>query len=58
MSNALIAFFFAAGFGGWAYAKFNRYTGNNTKSSAIGAGLASLLVFLVLFFVLGFITKK
>jgi hypothetical protein len=58
MSNALIALFFAGGAGAWTYAKFNRSTGNNTKSAGIAAAASALLIFVLMYFILGLIVKK
>jgi len=57
MSNFLVAIFFGAGVGGWAYAQLVRRTGNanpsSTVMSAAAAGLvAAIFIFTLLKFVL------
>jgi hypothetical protein len=53
MSNFLVAIFFGAGVGGWAYAQLARRSGNANPSStlfaAAGAGLIAA-VFIYTFF--------
>lgn len=57
MSNLLVAFFFGAGVGGWAYAQLARRSGNanpgSTAMAAAGAGLiAAIFIFTLFKFVL------
>lgn len=49
----LISFMLAAGIGGWIYMHLMRTSGNNVRSSLTAAGIVALLVFLVVFFLLG-----
>ena len=55
MANWIIALLFAVVAGTWIYSKLMRTTGNNTQSSALGAGIAALLIFFAVLIVLGFI---
>jgi hypothetical protein len=50
-SNFVIALLVGIGFGGWVFAKMQRQTGGNTKSSltvAIGSGLVALILVTVI----------
>lgn len=58
MTNGLIAFLAAIGVAGWVYAKFNRSTGGNTRSSLLGAGLVGAVVFIVLFTLIQLIPQQ
>lgn len=55
MSNAVIAFLMAAGFGGWVYSKIMRTTGNNTQTSLIVVAIAFVFTFAIGFCLLGLI---
>lgn len=55
MSNAMIGFLFAVGFSAWLYARMQRSTGGNTKSSVIVAACSGLIAFLFITIVLGMI---
>jgi hypothetical protein len=56
-SNLLIAIFLGLGTGAWIYAKFQRSSGNNTKNSAIAAGITVLIVVIVTTIILQFVFK-
>lgn len=56
MSNWIIGLLLAVGAGTWIYSKLMRTTGNNTKSSATGAGIAALFIFFVVWILLGVIS--
>jgi len=58
MSNLLIAFLFGIGSGAWVYKKLQRTTGNNTKSSLIGATVTGLVLIFIMYFVLSSLIKK
>lgn len=49
----MIGIVLGIGVGGWVYAKLQRYTGGNTQSSLIGAGLCGALAALVAITLLG-----
>ena len=51
MSPFLVAIFFTAGASTWIYTKFQRYSGNNTKQSAMAAGIAGLFIFIVFYYI-------
>jgi hypothetical protein len=55
--NTTIALLFSLGFAGWVYAKIQRQTGGNTKSSLIVSACAALIAFLILSFLLGLIPQ-
>ncbi|HET7827513.1 MAG TPA: hypothetical protein VFK97_01445 [Candidatus Saccharimonadales bacterium] len=57
MSPFLVSFLFTVGAGTWIYTKLQRYSGNNTQQSLIGAAVASVLVFIVFYFVFHSILK-
>lgn len=57
MSAALISFFFTAGAAGWLYTKFQKYSGRNTQSAAIAAGVAAVVIFLIFYTILKAIVK-
>lgn len=48
MSDSFTALVFGVGFGGWTYAKLMKNT-NNQRNSLIGAGVAGVGGFLVIF---------
>lgn len=56
--NTTIALLFALGFAAWVYAKTQRSTGNNTKTSLIVAGASALVAFLLLISLLGLIPSN
>ena len=47
MSNLLIAFLLAAGFGTWIYSKVYRQTGGNQQNSLIVGGVSGAITLLV-----------
>jgi len=50
MSNGLIALFFGAGVGGWAYSQLARRTGNaNPSSTFMAAGFVGLVAAIFIF---------
>lgn len=51
----MIGFLFAVGFSAWLFARMQRSTGGNTKSSIIVAAGAGLVSFLFIVIVLGMI---
>jgi hypothetical protein len=51
--NAMIGFLAGAGFGGWVFAKMQRRTGGNTANSAVVAGGAGLVLFLLVTVLMG-----
>jgi hypothetical protein len=55
MSEGLIAFLVAVGATAWIYNKFMRNTGNLTQRSFIAAGISGIVIFLVVWIILGFI---
>jgi hypothetical protein len=56
MSNFLIAVFFGAGVGGWAYSQLAKRNGNaNPGNNAIAAAAAGFVAALVIFTVFKFI---
>lgn len=57
MSNSFYAILFAVGFGTWVYSRFVHYT-NSQRNSLIGAGVAALLGFFVIFTLLNMISGK
>ncbi len=57
MGPFLVSFLFSAGAATWIYAKFQRSSGNNTKQSAMAAGIAGLFIFIVFYFVSASILK-
>jgi len=48
---------FSAGASTWIYTKFQRTSGNNTKQSAMAAGIAGLFIFIVFFYITNSIFK-
>lgn len=56
MSNALIAFFCAAGATAWVYSKFDRHTGGNTQTAVPGAVMVGVIVFLLMLTILSYIS--
>jgi hypothetical protein len=57
MSAGIISLLFSVGAGTWVYTKFQRTTGNNTKTSVIAAVVAGLMIFFVMYSVLNMILK-
>jgi len=57
MSAVWISLMFAAGAATWIYTKFMRSSGNNTKQSAIAAGISALAIFFVFLTVFNMIVK-
>lgn len=56
MSNFLVAVFFGAGVGGWAYAQLARRSGNaNPSSTALAAGGAGLIAAIFIFTLFKFV---
>jgi hypothetical protein len=51
MSPFVVGFLVAAGAGTWIYTKFQRISGNNTQQSAIASGVAGLVIFVILYFI-------
>ena len=47
----MVSFFFTAGAATWIYTKFQRYSGNNTKQSAMAAGVAAVFIFIVFYYI-------
>lgn len=52
MNNSIIAFLVAISATTFIFAKLQRSTGGNTKSAAIGAGIAGLLILILSIFLL------
>ncbi len=57
MSNGIIAFLMAIGVSAWVYSKFYRRTGGNTQSAVTGAAVVGIVVFILMFTLLGFIPE-
>lgn len=57
MSAAVVSLLFALGIGTWLYTKFMRYSGNNTQQSAIATGVSAVIIFVVLYLILGLVLK-
>jgi p-aminobenzoyl-glutamate transporter AbgT len=55
MGNGVIAFLAGIAAVAWIYNKMLRKTGNNKQSSAVIAGVSGVLIFILIFIVLGFI---
>lgn len=55
MSNATIGFLFGIGIAAWIYARMQRSTGGNTKSSLTVAGVTGLVGFIFVTLLLGMI---
>jgi hypothetical protein len=49
MSAFVVSLMFAAGAGTWLFTKFQKYSGNNTKQSAIAAGFVGLIILFVFY---------
>lgn len=52
MSPIVVALLFAVGAGTWVYTKIMRSTGDNTKNSAITAGIAGIFAFVIMLLIL------
>lgn len=57
MGPGIISFMFAIGSATWLYTKLQKYSGNNTKQSAIAAGAAFLAIFVVFYLFVSIIVK-
>jgi hypothetical protein len=57
MSPVLVSLMFTAGASTWIYTKFQRYSGNNTRQSAIATGISALIIFIVFLFIFNSIIK-
>ncbi|HVS78835.1 MAG TPA: hypothetical protein VHD84_00900 [Candidatus Saccharimonadales bacterium] len=57
MSPALVSFLFTAGATTWIYTKFQKYNGNDTKSSLIGAAVCAVLIFIIFDYAFGKISS-
>jgi hypothetical protein len=57
MSPFLVSFLFTAGAATWIYTKLQRYSGNNTQQSLIGAGVSAIFIFIVFYFIFHSIIK-
>jgi hypothetical protein len=57
MSPFLVSFMFTAGAATWIYTKFQRYSGNNTKQSAMAAAAAGIFIFIVFYFITNSLLK-
>jgi len=55
MSRGVISLLIAIGAGTWIYNKFMKYTGSLTQRSLIAAISSAIVIFLVMFFLLGII---
>jgi hypothetical protein len=53
MSRFVIAFLIGLGASTWLFTRLQRNSGNNTQSSLIGSGFIGLLVFIVVYIILG-----
>lgn len=57
MGAGVISFFIAVGATMWLYGKLQKYSGNNTKQSAIAAGIAGVVLFIIIYYVMHLILK-
>jgi hypothetical protein len=57
MSPFIVSLLVAVGAGAWIYTKFQRSSGNNTQQSAKAAGIAGLIIFIVLYFIVRSLLK-
>lgn len=57
-SNVTIGLLAGLGVAGWVYAKAQRSTGNNTRSSLIAAAIVGLIVMLVITTLLSLFLSK
>jgi hypothetical protein len=57
MSNFWIAFLFAIGSSAWLYTKFQKYSGNNTRQSAVATVFSGLVIFGIVLSILSTIIK-
>jgi len=49
MSAFFVSLLFAAGASTWLYTKLQKYSGNNTKQSAIAAGFIGLIILFIFY---------
>lgn len=57
MSRGLISVLLAIGSSAWVYAQLQRRSGNNTRQSLMAAGIGAVVIFVVIFVILGMILK-
>jgi hypothetical protein len=57
MSPFIISLMFAAGAATWIFTKFQRSSGNNTRQSAIAAGISGAVILVLFFIIFKAITK-
>lgn len=57
MANWVVALFLGLAVSVWVYEKLMNKTGNNRQNSIIAAAVSGVLLFVVLYFVLGIIFK-
>lgn len=53
MGKGLISFLVAIGAVTWIYNKLQRTSGNNTQQSVTAAGIAGVVIFIILYFFFG-----
>lgn len=58
MPPVVVGIMLAAGVGAWVYAKINRSTGGNMKSSLIVSVIAGIFSFVIIVMALGYIDNK
>lgn len=56
-SYTVIALIIGVGSGAWLYGRFQRSTGNNTKSSVISATVSGAVIFVILWILLEILFK-
>lgn len=56
MSAMLVSIFLTIGACTWIYNKFQRYTGNDTRRSAIATTVAGFMIFIVSYYFFDLIT--
>lgn len=49
MNAFLVSIFFTAGATTWIYTKLQKYSGNNTRQSAIAAGFLGLIILFIFY---------
>jgi hypothetical protein len=49
MNAFLVSFLFTAGAATWIYTKLQKYSGNNTKQSAMAAGFLGLIILFIFY---------
>jgi hypothetical protein len=57
MSAGVVSFLFSIGASTWIYTKLQRSSGNNTKQSAIAAGICFALIFIIFEFIFNTVAK-